>query len=97
MYDVIFRYSEEYKYRPASSPVITEYLKDGRMRLRGASIGGVGVRDEDMPVSPAQKAAAEKKRVEEAREEAKRKLGLKSGKRKAKGKSKATGTIKTEI
>ncbi|KAI0926362.1 hypothetical protein AcW1_008559 [Taiwanofungus camphoratus] len=30
------RYSKEYKYRPAASPVITERLKDGRMRVRGA-------------------------------------------------------------
>jgi hypothetical protein len=30
------RYSKDYKFRPAASPVITEILKDGRMRLRGA-------------------------------------------------------------
>ena len=30
------RYSEEFKYRPAASPIITERLKDGRVRLRGA-------------------------------------------------------------
>ncbi|KAF9237002.1 hypothetical protein BU15DRAFT_49298 [Melanogaster broomeanus] len=30
------RYSKEYKYRPAASPIITERLKDGRTRLRGA-------------------------------------------------------------
>ncbi|TFY54162.1 hypothetical protein EVJ58_g9021 [Rhodofomes roseus] len=30
------RYSAEYKYRPAASPIITEILKDGRTRLRGA-------------------------------------------------------------
>ncbi|KAH7882853.1 hypothetical protein F5I97DRAFT_140281 [Phlebopus sp. FC_14] len=30
------RYSTEYKFRPAASPVITERLKDGRVRLRGA-------------------------------------------------------------
>ncbi|KZT02533.1 uncharacterized protein LAESUDRAFT_730020 [Laetiporus sulphureus 93-53] len=30
------RYSKEYKYRPAASPIITEALKDGRTRLRGA-------------------------------------------------------------
>ncbi|KZT73549.1 hypothetical protein DAEQUDRAFT_762008 [Daedalea quercina L-15889] len=30
------RYSDEFKYRPAASPIITEILKDGRMRLRGA-------------------------------------------------------------
>ncbi|EGO03183.1 hypothetical protein SERLA73DRAFT_129437 [Serpula lacrymans var. lacrymans S7.3] len=30
------RYSKEHKYRPAASPIITERLKDGRVRLRGA-------------------------------------------------------------
>lgn len=30
------RYSEEFKYRPAASPIITETLKDGRTRIRGA-------------------------------------------------------------
>ncbi|KAG6330672.1 hypothetical protein ID866_8415 [Astraeus odoratus] len=30
------RYSKEFKYRPAASPIITERLKDGRIRLRGA-------------------------------------------------------------
>lgn len=30
------RYSKEFKFRPAASPVITETLKDGRIRLRGA-------------------------------------------------------------
>ncbi|KAF4581384.1 hypothetical protein EYR40_002973 [Pleurotus pulmonarius] len=29
------RYSKEYKFRPAASPIITETLKDGRIRLRG--------------------------------------------------------------
>lgn len=31
------RYSKEFKYRPAASPIITETLKDGRIRLRGAA------------------------------------------------------------
>lgn len=30
------RYSKEYKFRPAASPIITEQLKDGRTRIRGA-------------------------------------------------------------
>ncbi|THU90555.1 hypothetical protein K435DRAFT_968628 [Dendrothele bispora CBS 962.96] len=30
------RYSKEYKFRPAASPIITESLKDGRLRVRGA-------------------------------------------------------------
>ncbi|KAJ7023570.1 hypothetical protein C8F04DRAFT_1133973 [Mycena alexandri] len=31
------RYSKEYKYRPAASPIVTETLKDGRLRVRGAA------------------------------------------------------------
>ncbi|KAJ7092974.1 hypothetical protein B0H15DRAFT_1020992 [Mycena belliarum] len=30
------RYSKQYKYRPAASPIVTETLKDGRLRVRGA-------------------------------------------------------------
>ncbi|KAG8850845.1 hypothetical protein FRB96_009582 [Tulasnella sp. 330] len=30
------RYSKKYKYRPAASPVITEYLPGNTIRLRGA-------------------------------------------------------------
>ncbi|KZT20902.1 hypothetical protein NEOLEDRAFT_1074740 [Neolentinus lepideus HHB14362 ss-1] len=30
------RYSKDYKFRPAASPVISERLKDGRVRVRGA-------------------------------------------------------------
>ncbi|KAJ3825434.1 hypothetical protein EV361DRAFT_583585 [Lentinula raphanica] len=30
------RYSAEHKFRPAASPIITETLKDGRLRIRGA-------------------------------------------------------------
>ncbi|KAJ7446957.1 hypothetical protein FB451DRAFT_1148131 [Mycena latifolia] len=30
------RYSKEFKYRPAASPILTETLKDGRLRVRGA-------------------------------------------------------------
>ncbi|KAG8935352.1 hypothetical protein FRC03_004558 [Tulasnella sp. 419] len=30
------RYSKKYKFRPAASPVITETMKDGTIRLRGA-------------------------------------------------------------
>lgn len=30
------RYSKEFKYRPAASPIITERLQDGRTRIRGA-------------------------------------------------------------
>ncbi|ORX40693.1 hypothetical protein BD324DRAFT_611806 [Kockovaella imperatae] len=89
------RYSEEFKYRPAASPVITEYLKDGRIRLRGAQPGGIGVREEDMPRTPAQKASDEKKRIQEARDAAREKLGLRKGKKKSK-KNKSRG-VKTEI
>ncbi|KAH8113834.1 hypothetical protein DFH11DRAFT_278524 [Phellopilus nigrolimitatus] len=30
------RYSKEHRFRPAASPIVTERLKDGRTRLRGA-------------------------------------------------------------
>ncbi|CAE6501695.1 unnamed protein product [Rhizoctonia solani] len=29
------RYSDQYKFRPAASPIITEKLKDGKIRIRG--------------------------------------------------------------
>ncbi|CAE6459424.1 hypothetical protein ACGC1H_004048 [Rhizoctonia solani] len=29
------RYSDQYKFRPAASPIITEKLTDGRIRIRG--------------------------------------------------------------
>ena len=32
----LHRYSKEHKFRPAASPIITETLKDGRTRIRGA-------------------------------------------------------------
>ncbi|KAI0763344.1 hypothetical protein BD413DRAFT_484506 [Trametes elegans] len=31
------RYSKDYKFRPAASPIVTERLKDGRVRVRGAA------------------------------------------------------------
>ncbi|KAG1860936.1 hypothetical protein F4604DRAFT_1532835, partial [Suillus subluteus] len=33
---ILHMYSKDFKYRPAASPVITERLKDGVVRLRGA-------------------------------------------------------------
>ncbi|WVQ84320.1 hypothetical protein IAT38_006472 [Cryptococcus sp. DSM 104549] len=78
------RYSDEYKYRPAASPVITETLPDGRLRIRGASVGGVGVREEDIPLTPAQKQEKERKRREEARDAAREKMGMKVKKRRGK-------------
>ncbi|KAF8891489.1 hypothetical protein CPB84DRAFT_1647260, partial [Gymnopilus junonius] len=30
------RYSKEHLFRPAASPVVTETLRDGRIRIRGA-------------------------------------------------------------
>lgn len=99
-------YSDEFKYRPAASPVITEYLKDGRIRIRGASVGGIGVREEDVPKTPAQLALEREKRVEEARAAAKAKLKeakaaraekkKKSSSRKRSGAKKAK-KVKTEI
>jgi len=38
------RYSKDFRYRPAASPIITEALPDGRKRLRGARPG------DDIPV-----------------------------------------------
>ncbi|KAG7531932.1 hypothetical protein FFLO_04000 [Filobasidium floriforme] len=71
------RYSDEHKYRPAASPVITETLKDGRIRLRGANVAGVGIQATDLPKTP-QQIAREKKEIEKkALEDAKVKLGLK--------------------
>jgi hypothetical protein len=34
-----YRYSNEYRFRPAASPVITEQLSDGRTKIRGARHG----------------------------------------------------------
>lgn len=33
---IIYRYSDEHKFRPAASPIITETMKDGRLKVRGA-------------------------------------------------------------
>ncbi|WWD03567.1 hypothetical protein V865_001621 [Kwoniella europaea PYCC6329] len=77
------RYSEEHKYRPAASPVITEYLPGNRIRIRGASIGGVGIADEDIPLTPKQIEARDKKRREEAKNKAREKMGLRVKKRKS--------------
>ncbi|KAK2467204.1 hypothetical protein APHAL10511_000753 [Amanita phalloides] len=30
------RYSKEHRFRPAASPIVTETLRDGRVRIRGA-------------------------------------------------------------
>jgi hypothetical protein len=76
------RYSEEFKYRPAESPVITEYLKDGRMRLRGASPGGVGIRPGDIPLTPRQQQAVDRVKREEAEKKAKEQLKDRKRKRK---------------
>ncbi|WRT70325.1 uncharacterized protein IL334_007323 [Kwoniella shivajii] len=76
------RYSEEHKYRPAASPVITEHLPGNRIRLRGASIGGVGIAEEDVPLTSAQIAARDKKRRVEAKNKAREKMGLRVKKRK---------------
>lgn len=73
----IHRYSDEHKYRPAASPVITETLADGRIRLRGANIAGVGIQPTDIPKTPAQLALERKEKEAQALEDAKVKLGLK--------------------
>ncbi|WOO82028.1 uncharacterized protein LOC62_04G005531 [Vanrija pseudolonga] len=95
--DVIYatRYSDEFKYRPAASPIITEHLKDGRIRIRGATPGGMGVREADMPKTPEQRAYELRLKKEEALEAAKQKFKEGKAKRAAgksgKGKRKRTG------
>lgn len=88
----MYSYSEEHKFRPAASPVITETLRDGRLRIRGASVGAYGVREEDIPESPAEKKAKEDKRRKEARDAAKAKLGLRT----RRTKTKKGGKVKDE-
>ncbi|KAJ9117135.1 hypothetical protein QFC24_006594 [Naganishia onofrii] len=78
------RYSDEYKFRPAASPVITETLPDGRIRLRGASPAGVGIDASSIPKTPQQLAKERKQAEEEALERAKAQLGIKSRKKKEK-------------
>ncbi|KAJ9114670.1 hypothetical protein QFC22_005546 [Naganishia vaughanmartiniae] len=78
------RYSDEYKFRPAASPVITETLADGRIRLRGASPAGVGIDASSIPKTPQQLAKERKAAEEEALERAKAQLGIKSRKKKEK-------------
>lgn len=77
---LVCRYSDEFKYRPAASPVITETLKDGRIRIRGANPAGVGVAATSLPTqkSSQQRAAERSRAEEEALEAAKRALGIKS-------------------
>jgi hypothetical protein len=74
---LISRYSDEHKYRPAASPVITETLRDGRIRLRGANVAGVGIQQTDVPKTPRQIANERKEKEQKALDEAKIKLGLK--------------------
>lgn len=69
------RYSKDYKFRPAASPVITETLKDGRMRLRGAL--------PEPTQQPAKLAAVTKKKKRRP------KAGKASGKRKSSEKPRA--------
>jgi len=89
-------YSEEFKYRPAASPVITEYLKDGRIRLRGASPGGVGVKPGDIPLTPAQKAAEERAKRKEAAQKAKEQLKERRKRRKEEKLEKKRRTAQAE-
>lgn len=57
--------------------MITETLRDGRIRLRGANPAGVGVQATDLPKTPKQLAMEREDREKEALEEAKKQLGLK--------------------
>lgn len=85
-------YSEEHRYRPAASPIITETLPDGRLRVRGASPAGVGIQPGDLPKTPKEIARERKEREEAALEEAKRQLGIGKG-RKRKAKAGAAGMV----
>lgn len=58
---IVSRYSKDFKFRPAASPVITESLKDGRVRLRGATPTG----------SPVDKPTTEKKKTKHGRKKGK--------------------------
>ncbi|KIJ94598.1 hypothetical protein K443DRAFT_110190 [Laccaria amethystina LaAM-08-1] len=49
------RYSREFKFRPAASPIITETLKDGRMRLRGATPSPKTLEGKPTPTTKARK------------------------------------------
>ncbi|KIM37985.1 hypothetical protein M413DRAFT_448032 [Hebeloma cylindrosporum] len=60
------RYSKDYKFRPAASPIITETLKDGRLRLRGAL---------PTPTATTTPAVAKKKKVGVGKATGKRKAG----------------------
>lgn len=89
------RYSDEFKYRPAASPIITEKLKDGRIRIRGATAGGLGLREGiDIPLSPAKKKLEEKKRREKAEAEALEKVL--EAKRKAKERRKRRKSARSD-
>ena len=64
--------------------MITETLRDGRIRLRGANVAGVGIQATDLPKT-AKQIAREKKEIEaRALEDAKVKLGLKKNKKRNK-------------
>ncbi|KAJ3923326.1 hypothetical protein F5877DRAFT_63420 [Lentinula edodes] len=66
------RYSTEHKFRPAASPIITETLKDGRLRIRGAG--------PTASATPTPTPATPTKKVK------KRKIGKKLGKKAKKAK-----------
>lgn len=89
-----FRYSDEHKYRPAASPVITETLADGRIRLRGANPAGVGVQASELPKSAKEIVREKKEREAEALQEAKRQLGI-GQKKSKKSKGKKTTAAKS--
>ena len=70
----IHRYSKEHKFRPAASPIITETLKDGRTRIRGAQ--PVYVATETPTPRPTAKAG---KRISKTKAKAKAKKSEKKG------------------
>jgi hypothetical protein len=59
---VSVRYSEQYRFRPAASPIITETLPDGRTKVRGGRHG------DDIPIpKPTGTAAVQAKKKERRR------------------------------
>ncbi|KAI0049856.1 hypothetical protein FA95DRAFT_1488372 [Auriscalpium vulgare] len=64
------RYSKTHKFRPAASPIITEALKDGRVRLRGAQ-PTVRTHAEGLPIAKVKKGLSTSKRAKKTKRAAK--------------------------
>ncbi|WWC71916.1 uncharacterized protein I206_105875 [Kwoniella pini CBS 10737] len=89
------RYSDEFKYRPAASPVITEYLSKNKIKIRGASLGGVGIEEKNIPLTNLQIKKQKEKKIQEAKNKAREKMGLRIKKRKSLKEKKKEEELKT--